>query len=318
MVIHQSQPTPPSRIAKAERFPDFLIIGAAKSGTTALHYYLQDHPQIFMSPVKEPAYFAYQGATVNFQGPGDDKRNRITVTDPAQYAALFQAARPEQKCGESSVAYLYHPNAPANIQQAIPDVRLVAILRNPVERAFSAFAHLRRDRREPLEDFMQALTQEAQRKQAGWLYIWFYAELGFYSQQISRYLEHFSREQLFVVTYDEYSRHQKDVIARILDHIGVDSTVDLDTSHRFNVSGRTRSNRLHQFLTHPSFSKQLLKLAVPRSIRYALRKNIFSWNIQAKHIQLPDSARAYLNELYADDIQQLSKMLDMDFSEWLT
>src|SRR5918998_1531857 len=113
-------------------FPNFLIIGAAKSGTTALYAYLKQHPEIFMCPVKEPKFFAHEGRAPEWRGPGDEGYTRLTVTNVAQY--------------------LYMPKARERIKYYVPRARLIAVLRHPAEVAYSAFLHKRREGLEPLED----------------------------------------------------------------------------------------------------------------------------------------------------------------------
>src|SRR5581483_6498173 len=150
--------------------PSFLIIGAAKSGTSSVFAWLGQHPEIYTSPIKGPCFFAFdEGARVRVAGPGDQAVfDRHVVTDPVAYRRLFDGVTPAHRAaGEASVLYLYAPAAAARIARTIPDVRLIAILRNPVERAFSSFQHLRRDGREPLADFAEALRAEDARVAAG-------------------------------------------------------------------------------------------------------------------------------------------------------
>src|SRR5688572_7713518 len=126
--------------------PNFLIIGAAKAGTTSLYSYLNQHPQIFMSPVKEPNFFALEGEKLNFRGPGDAQViNRYSITQLESYRAHFKGITQETCIGEASTLYLDHPKAVERIQHYTPKARLITILRDPVERAFSNFLHAVRD-----------------------------------------------------------------------------------------------------------------------------------------------------------------------------
>ncbi len=113
--------------------PNFLIVGAMKCGTTALYYYLEQHPQIFMSPVKEPNFFCFEGRE------GLDSGN--SITDIAAYRGLFRGVSSERAIGEASHCYLYEPRAVERIKHYTPDARLIAILRSPIERAYSHFLH---------------------------------------------------------------------------------------------------------------------------------------------------------------------------------
>ncbi len=181
--------------------PNFLIIGAAKSGTTSLYRYLEQHPQIYVNG-KEPGFFAYEGQTVQLGGPEDQERfNRRVVTDLNAYEALFDGISTELAYGESSVAYLYIENTAHRIKQHVPDMRLIAILRDPVDRAFSSYLHLRRDGREPIANFTLALQEENKRIQANWDYLWRYVQMGFYHKQLKPYFDLFGSSQIIIFTF---------------------------------------------------------------------------------------------------------------------
>ena len=138
--------------------PNFLVIGAAKAGTTSVYEYLKQHPQIWMSPLKETNFFALEGETLNFRGPGDqDYINRFSITKIEDYLNLFQGVSNQVAIGEVSPLYLYSLKAPERIRHYTPDTKIIIILRNPVDRAYSSFLHLIRDGREQIRNFAQAL-----------------------------------------------------------------------------------------------------------------------------------------------------------------
>ena len=112
--------------------PNFLIIGSSRCGTTSLYRYLKQHPQIYMSPVKEPSFFSYEGMKPNHRGPSDEKFNRTAVTKIEDYGALFKDVTTETAIGEASTNYIYNPKASERINHYIPNARLLAILRHPV------------------------------------------------------------------------------------------------------------------------------------------------------------------------------------------
>jgi hypothetical protein len=218
--------------------PNFLVIGAAKAGTTSLYRYLEQHPEVYMSPIKEPNFFALEGQPLDFCGPGDAAYiRRFSVTDRAAYEALFDGVRGEVAVGEASALYLYSPAAPLNICRYAPRMKLIAILRHPVERAYSAFLHLLRDEREPVADFAGALGEEKARVQRGWEHIWHYRRMGFYAEQLARYYRHFSREQLRVYRYEALRDDPERLIADIFEFLGVDPDFTPDMSVRHNAPG---------------------------------------------------------------------------------
>lgn len=218
--------------------PNFLIIGAAKAGTTSLYKYLAQHPQIYMSPIKEPNFFALEGREVDFCGPGDNLYIRqFSVTDSPAYATLFEDVSSEVAVGEASPLYLYSPVAPSRICSYAPGMKLIVVLRHPVERAYSAFLHLLRDKREPLGNFACALGAETERIRRNWEHIWHYQQMGFYAAQLERYYRHFSPEQIRVYLYDTLQEEPLEVIADILHFLGVDETFTPDISVRYNAPG---------------------------------------------------------------------------------
>ena len=146
--------------------PNFLVIGAAKSGTSSLYMYLKQHPEIYMSPIKEPHFFSFDDESKMTKGPGDPIHKAITNFD--DYQAQFDGVTDEKAIGEASTSYLYRPEAPGRIHAMLPDAKLIVILRNPVDRAFSAYMHVVRDKRETSKDFAEALSKEESRKAAGW------------------------------------------------------------------------------------------------------------------------------------------------------
>lgn len=297
--------------------PNFLIIGAAKSGTTSLYLYLGQHPEIYVN-AKEPSFFAFAGEQVNFTGPGDEHGlMRRIVTDFAAYQALFDGVTTERAFGEASVVYLYHPKAPHRIRQCIPDVKLIAILRNPVERAYSGYRHLRRDGREPLEDFNAALDAEESRIRAGWEHQWHYARMGLYHTQLKRYYDLFPRRQIAVYTYDDLKKRPLDMIQGIFRFLDVDAQFTPDLSLKHNVSGKPRMPALHSFLVKPNKVKDMVRPLLPRAVRRKMGLMIKQWNIIATSPKMSSTARQQLLDFYREEIEQLQVLIDRDLSHWL-
>jgi hypothetical protein len=297
--------------------PSFLIIGAAKSGTSAVYNYLLQHPQIFCSAAKEPGFFAFEGRKAAFRGPGDRKYNRGCVTDLGRYQELFTGARGQHAVGEASTVYLYSPEAPERIQHYLPTVKLVGILRNPVERAYSGYSYLVRDRLEPLSSFEEALAAEDARVAANWQHIWHHQRLGFYYAQLKRYFDLFPREQIAVYLYDDFKARPVAVIQEMFRFLGVDPAFSPDVSIRYNVSGRPRSRLLHAALARPNAAKDLLKGLLPAGIRRRIRARLMQRNIQPTDRRMAPETRGYLIELYREDILKLESLIGRELSHWL-
>ena len=297
--------------------PNFLIIGAAKAGTSSVFYYLKQHPQIFGCPVKEPGFFAFENKVIDFKGPGDEALNSVIVTKYADYLSLFGGVSDELAIGEASAIYLHSEDAPSRIKHYIPDVKIIAILRNPVERAISSFSHLRRDGFESLERFSDALEAEEQRKIDKWQHLWSYAGMGFYYEALKRYYSLFPAENIAIYTYDEFKENPVCMLRKIFAHLGVDKSFSPDTSHKYNVSGKPRSRLLHQFLLQPTLLKSGLKILIPKGLRLKMRMRAMEKNIEPQGVDDSDEVIAYLYGIYREDILKTQELVHMDLTSWL-
>ncbi|MGB8703293.1 MAG: sulfotransferase [Thermosynechococcaceae cyanobacterium] len=293
--------------------PNFLIIGAGKSGTTALYNYLKQHPQIYMSPVKEPKFFALEDENLTVNGPGSHLFQPITNYE--EYCRLFQGVTDEIAIGEASTIYLYVPKASERIKHYIPEVKLVAILRHPVDRAYSSFMHLRRDQREPLADFSLALQEEERRITNNWPFIWRYKDRGFYYRQLKRYFELFNKSQIKIYLYEEFNTNPLITLQDIFKFLNVDENFVPDISTKYNVSGVPKNQALQSFLTKPNFVKTAFKLFFPDDFRKGIKDNIAARNFNKP--ELPLELRREMLEIYRDDILKLQDLLQRDLSVWL-
>ncbi|MEN8445581.1 MAG: sulfotransferase, partial [Cyanobacteria bacterium J06555_13] len=299
--------------------PDFLVIGAPKAGTTSLNHYLAQHPQIFMSPNKEPHFFAFEGKQPDFQGPRDDQAwlNTRSVVNLEDYQQLFAKATDGQKCGEASTMYLYLKESCDRIYHHVPQVKLIAFLRNPVERAYSHYKHMRRDGREWELDFGRALQHEAERMEKGWAPAWHYRQVSLYHEQVRQYKQKFSAEQLRIYLYDDLLKESRKIYSDIFEFIGVDPDFSVDVSTRYNTTSVVRRNKqLHDFLMNPSGLKTALSRIIPAHIRKPLSAKMYRKN--AAPIQpLSNELRSELISSFTPDIIQLQDLIGRDLSHWL-
>jgi hypothetical protein len=291
--------------------PNVLVIGAPRSGTSSLYSYLKQHPEVFMSPVKEARFFAYEGRTVDYAGPADAHTiNRNTVTRLEDYRALFDGRTGEPVYGEASPIYLYNPDAAANIRRHVPDCRLLCILRNPVERAYSDFLNMVRLGWEPLRDFAAALRREEARKQAGWGPFYHYRSKGYYGEQIARYLERFDREQLRIYRFEDFQSNTRAVMQDVYGFLGVDTAFVPEVERAHNRSGLPKSDALHRLLTHP-VARTVLRGPL-RSLRTGLR----DLNTRYEKPPLDPAVRTELQDAFQDDLDRLEGLIDRDLSAW--
>lgn len=295
--------------------PDFLVIGAARAGTTALHSYLRQHPALFLPTVKEPNYFAYAGRTLDCKGPGADFINN-SVTTAAAYGALFAPAAPGTLRGEASPLYLYEPDAPVNIHRLAPAARMIAILRNPIDQAFSHFMYATKLRIETEESFERALMLEDERLAMGWQPLFGYSRFPRYGAQLSRYLALFPRGQMLILRYEDFQSDPTGVMAKIFGHIGVDAAFKPDMSQKLNAGGRPKSRIFQDFLMKPNPITGAIGMIVPKQARLRIRDRLAGINM-TREDAVPARARKILVTRLSDDVQALSTLLGQDFTGWL-
>jgi hypothetical protein len=186
----------------AGRLPDFLLIGAPKAGTSALHAALALHPDLYLSPVKEPKYYMCgDSPPPAYKGPGDAHSSQEWVWQRARYRQLFAEAPDGALCGESTPFYLYNRDARRRIATDLPGAKLIAVLRDPVDRAYSNWMHLWADGLEPCSDIVEACRREQKRIDDGWAPFWHYQALGMYGRQLADLYDQFPREQVLLLRY---------------------------------------------------------------------------------------------------------------------
>lgn len=290
--------------------PNFFVIGAQKAGTTSLYYYLRQHPEVFMSPVKEPHFFVAYGAKKGkFSGPSRNLTPRITTLE--RYEALFGGATDEKAIGEASPTYLYVPEVAGRIKRYAPEAKLAAVLRNPAERAYSAYLHTVRSGREPLS-FAEALAEEEQRVREGWHHIYHYRNRGFYHGQVKRYFDLFGPGQVRVHLYEDLSEDPVGVSRDLFRFLGVNDAFEPDVSIRYNPSGVPKNPAVTALIKRTRAAVPLIKHVLPFEARQRIKGRIF-----AEPPPLPPELRRDLADSYREDVKQLQALLGRDLSGWL-
>ena len=304
---------PPGKYNSSVTLPNFLIIGAGRAGTTSLHHYLRQHPEVFMPERKEPSYFAWADGALPSGVPGTDWLRETVVTSRTAYEAMFADARGARAIGEASPAYLASSDAPARIQATIPDARLVAILRDPVERAHAQWLGLRRDGVDPAPTFEEALRQEDRRISAGWPYAGLTLN-SFYHRLLSRYYERFPPEQIRVCLFDELAADPLALMRDLFTFLGVDPGFVPDVSRRYGGTGTVRNPMLRALWTGTASARHLVRPLLPLQWRNA----VFAWITRdGMKEPLAPATRAQLVERFRDDVMALQGLIGRDLSAWL-
>lgn len=292
--------------------PTFLVVGAYKSGTTALHDLLAAQPDVFVPDVKEPNFFAFDGRP----DPANPAFGKA-VTDLAGYEALFADVGSATAWGEVSPEYLTNPEAAPRIAARVPEVRLVAILRNPIDRAFSDFSMYVRDGLESERDFGRALDQQDARAARGDL-TGFYVSSGFYGRQLQHYLAHFDPAQLHTELFEDFLADRAASLAAILGHLGVDRPPVLPEAVRRNVSGRPTSALARLGWQVRRGAGPVVRRVVPDRLVAGLTDRVD--RVLARGLEtmtLDRDSWHRLADVYRDDIGLLAELLGRDLSRWL-
>jgi hypothetical protein len=238
------------------------------------------------------------------------------TSELAAYQSLFRGVTTEKAVGEGTTWYLYSEDAPQRIRHYIPDAKLIAVLRNPADRAYSAYTMMLRDARERLVDFAAALDAEQERIRREWEPIWHYVRMGFYSEQLERYYARFDRDRFRVVMYDEFASNPQRVLKELFQFLNVDDCFAPDTSKRINVSLVPRNHRLHHIVAGQYQLKTVVKKFVPQNTRQAVKRPLVDRNMM-QPAPMSDNVRGRLVEVFRDDILKTQDLVGRDLSHWL-
>lgn len=310
--------------------PNFFLVGAPKAGTTSLCQYLEQHPQVFLCPIKEPGYFADEIRPENFSealrpkirqeirdvedylaGPMLQKRLNGPVIEWSSYLKLFSTVNGETAVGDASVHYLWSPSAARNIAARIPQARILMLLRHPADRAYSQYLH------GVTSGLIGVSFREHVHRSLGHngkfdLYHPF-LEFGMYSQQVKRYLESFPRDRVFIALYEEYRDRPQGTLRHILGFLGVDPDVPIDQSERHREPRVPRSVGLGHLLKK-SGAWNGAKRLIPAAMRPLVRSAAVR---PRKDLVMDPKDRRYLVAYYRDDIGKLAALLNRDLDAWM-
>ncbi|MGL5796321.1 MAG: sulfotransferase family protein, partial [Waterburya sp.] len=292
--------------------PNFIVIGAAKSGTTSLYRYLNQHPSIYLSPIKETNFFAtkfvdtiplFQDLDLTLE---QAKKNTFPVKNFTDYQRLFEEATSNQTAiGEVSPLYLNSFVAAQKIKSHIPDVKLIAILRNPIDRAYSGYQMQLRQAKET-RGFASNLGVEE-----------IYIRGGFYYEQLKRYFETFNSCQIKVLLYEDFRKNPLKVMQEIFKFIEVDDTFAPDTSTKFNQGGIPKNVNAYNLVLNNKIStivQKSLKAMMPPKIRQKLISEVQS-RLLSKPQPLTPEIRRQLKEIYQNDVYKLEQLINRNLQQ---
>lgn len=308
--------------------PNFFLIGASKSGTTSIYHYLNQHPEIFMCPEKEPSFFLFPNDTPQLVLPeglmSSSFRKNIKNTPRVfptrdEYMAMFKDVRGERIIGEASPDYLIGSETPRAIFEFAPGARIMVILRNPFDAAYSEFLMNQRDgefiegvtflevlKAEDLsDDDLQKLPK--------------FIRTRFYHTHIKRYLDFFPREQIRFFLFEDLDNTEK-LLNEVFEFLEVSTEVEIDFSLKYNAGSVQKVNPRLEALSGkvPPLLKNSLKKLLPTSLyTWYWNRRLGVHQTEKKPVECPEEAREYLLPVFTPVIQELEGLIERDLSSWL-
>ncbi len=286
--------------------PDFFIVGAPKAGTTALHAFLDLHPQVCMSTDKEPNYFSNREIASQHL-----YYSKLNVESETDYLALFQCKENVLATGEASVSYLFYPEVAKRIYDFNPKAKIIISLREPVARAYS---HYQMDFSLGLVpySFDEIFTNGVADPKTG-IYFQQYILLSEYYKQVKRYLDQFPENQVLILFHEELVQEEEKVLHRICEFLNIDPNLRTAVFEQINVTAAGRNVIIRQLYSIPAFRK-VLRILFSEKIKNRLKNMFFSKDTLPK---LSSTTNLQLHNRFRNDVTSLAAMLHRDLSAWL-
>ena len=277
--------------------PNFFIVGAPKSGTTNISYYLIQHTQVFMPENLEPYYFARLDIPQNYE--------REIISDEKKYLNLFKNAKNCKAIGESSPVYLYCPHSALEIKNRFPNSKIIISLRNPIEIAYSEYFSLKFMGFDKNRSFNELLDSSKEQLDQNEFHIDSLLEAGFYSKHIKRFQKIFSKNQIKIIIFEEYIKNTIPTINSILSFLDIDKSIAFKTAPK--GAYKVPRNFASQKLMNNSTFRKTAKFIIPTAARQKIGERFLVK--ESSRPVLKQNERQRLKETYQDDVENLAKLL---------
>jgi len=300
----------------SSKLPNFLIAGTAKCGTTSVHRYLKQHPEIYMPAHKEPMFMVSEVyEKLNTNDPRYHISEEHTVFTLDNYEKLFENVTDEIAIGEASTPYLYHHKySIPKIKRLLGDVKIIIFLRNPVDRAFSAYKHFVKETGDT-DSFEQFLNKENERVSENWDILTFPKGLGFYYNQVKAFQNNFSRVRIYLL--DDLYADPDEILFDIYSFLEVDTSFKCNTSTKHNKSDISDKGLLGPILAGDNILKDMARPVLRFLLTEGGTTRLVTYLKNKNKKNMKPKTRKYMLELFREDILKLQELLHRDLSMWL-
>ncbi len=312
--------------------PNFVVAGAAKCGTTSLYHYLKQHRDVYMSPIKETNHFSQDIRPENFSDEykiyersknldiekfvnsdmtADQWGGYILNRD--HYLKLYRFANNKKAIGEISNSYLYSKVAAENIHRDFPDMKIILILRQPADRAYSHYLANLRDGRTTLS-FRDEVLHDDAKVRKGWSISHLYFELGLYADHVQKYFDLFPKHQVRVFLFDDLKKDNKLLTHDLFEFLELENITSINFQEKFNEAKIPKNPGLIKLITQTGIKRKIFR-SLPKSWRSNVKNFFFR---TGKVPTMTQEDRQWMTERYLEDIKKLEKIIQRDLSNWMS
>ena len=293
--------------------PNFIIAGFPKCGTTSLHHYLSEHPQIFMPSQKELHFFTYEILSKLKNGPKDGAVKKTQIQDSKKYLDFYRNVKNEIAVGDASPSYINYPNQFLKIKEYLEDPKFIIVLRDPINRAYSNYLHLKREQRETLT-FKEAVNRENKRIKDKYSDFWYYKFNSTYYDKILKAKETF--KEVLIITSEELNENHVATMKKVYKFLDVDCNfITKRKSNRFNKGGYYKKNLFTKIIFQPSKFKNLIKKFIKPTPSLKILLARVASIFRAKTEEIDEETVLYLTKHFKQDVKKL-KSLNINTSNW--
>lgn len=301
---------------KENSLPNFIVVGFPKCGTTSLHYYLDDHPEIFMPKQKELHYFTAEKLLPLSNGPGDKSVNQFHINSFQAYKNHFKKAQQKHKAiGDASPSYINYPETIPDIKAKLgTDIKIIIVLRDPIKRTFSNYLHLVRENREK-QSFFEALQAEEERREKGFSDFWYYKWNSLYAKKVEAFKKAF--DEVYIMTNENLQQNPLQSVQKLYKFLGVYANYKpQNLSKQYNPGGVYKENLITKLIFRQSGLRRFLKRYIPITPGMKSMKQSILKLYEKPKPEIDKQSEDFLIDYFKDDVKLLKSSFDINIESW--